>query len=343
MKVVFFETDNEDKQELAGTLKNYPDISAEYITEVLSSTNIAAAKDAQIISVFINSEIKKEQIDSLPNLKLIATRSAGYDQIDIAYAKKKGVNVCNIPAYGSRTVAEFTFALILCLSRKVMAANEQIKSKHDFNFSHFKGFNLQGKTLGVIGTGRIGQNVMQIAKGFGMKILGFDAHPDSQKALEMDFKYAELDELLAASDIITLHVPYLKETHHLINSENISKIKKGALLINTARGEVVETAALLKGLKQGILSGAGLDVLENERKMKEEVELLSHYEKNNGHPDVQEIKTILENHILINLPQVIITPHIAFYTQEAKDEILKIAVENIVNFTAGKNNYNQVK
>lgn len=329
MKTVFYETNDEDKKALSDILTSSPDIQPEYFADKLSSENIQP--DAEVISVFVGSEVKKAQIDGIPRLKLITTRSTGFDHIDVNYAKEKNIAVCNVPAYGSRTVAEFTFALILSLSRKLFVAADQIKEGKGFDYQAFEGFNLQGKTIGIVGTGRIGLNVAQIAKGFDMNILGFDAFPNEQKAKEYGFKYASLDELLARSDVITLHVPYSKETHHLIDSGNIKKVKKGALLINTSRGEVVDTQSLLMALKEGTVGGAGLDVLEGERQLKDETALLAHYDPK--HPSLDELKILLEDHALINLPNVIITPHIAFYSQEAKHEILKTTVENIAGFS----------
>lgn len=351
MKVIFYETNAEDKQELSELLKPYPDIQAEYVADKLTADNLKA--DADSISVFVGSEVKKEQIDKLPNLKLITTRSTGFDHIDVAYAKTKNIAVCNVPAYGSRTVAEFAFALILSLSRKLFVAADQIKAGKGFDYQAFEGFNLQGKTLGIIGTGRIGLNVAQIAKGFEMNILGYEPQPKEEVAKQYGIQYVSLDELLANSDVVTIHVPYLPATHHLINKDNLKKIsarggslpagqagafggKKGPLLINTSRGEVVDTEALLIALKDGSLAGAGLDVLEGERQLKDETALLAHHDPT--HPSVEELKTLIEDHVLINLPNVIITPHIAFYTQEAKHEILKITVENITNFYSGKPN-----
>ena len=352
MKTVFYETNGEDRQLLSDTLKAYPDIQAEYIADKLSADNIQAAKDAEAISVFVGSEVKKQQIDAMPNLKLIATRSTGFDHIDVAYAKSKNITVCNVPAYGSRTVAEFAFALILSLSRKLFVAADQIKEGKGFDYQAFEGFNLQGKTIGIVGTGRIGLNVAQIAKGFDMDILGFVAFPNEEKAKEYGFKYVGLDELLSSSDIVTLHVPYMKETHHLINKDNLGKIsakgghasrsgsealqgrmtggKKAPILINTARGEVVDTEALLMALKDGTLGGAGLDVLEGERQLKDETTLIAQADPK--HPSLDELKILIEDHALINMPNVIITPHIAFYSKEAKHEILKITAENIINF-----------
>lgn len=328
MKTVFYETNTADQRVLSNLLASADGIQITYFPDKLSQDNIQS--DAEIISVFVGSEVKKEQIDRMPKLKLIATRSAGFDHIDTDYARTKGIIVCNVPAYGSRTVAEFAFALILSLSRKLFVAADQIKEGKGFDYQAFEGFNLQGKTLGIVGTGRIGLNVAQIARGFDMRVLGFDAYPNQDKAKEYNFQYVSLDELLANSHVISLHVPYTQETHHLINRDNIGKIKKGALLINTARGEVVDTEALLMALRDGTVGGAGLDVLEGERMLKDEIALFAHYDPQ--HPGLEELKILIEDHALINLPNVIITPHIAFYTLEAKHEILKITAENIINF-----------
>src|SRR3989344_327388 len=277
--------------------------------------------DAEAISVFVNHPVDAAEMNKYPKLKLIATRSTGTDHIDIEEAKKRGIAVAS---YGAPTVAEFAFALLLALSRKVCDAHKQVTETGSFSQSGMTGFDLAGKTIGVVGCGKIGQHTARIAKGFGMKVLVCDAFKNDALAKEIGFAYAELPELLGASDVISLHVPYIKETHHLINMQNISQIKKGAYLINTARGAVVETAALVKALEDGILAGAGLDVLEEEGDMQDEMRLLS-----GAHPKEEELKVVLENHYLIDHPRVIITPHIAFDTREAIERILDTTVENI--------------
>ncbi|KKQ35393.1 MAG: D-isomer specific 2-hydroxyacid dehydrogenase NAD-binding protein [Candidatus Nomurabacteria bacterium GW2011_GWB1_37_5] len=316
MRIVFFETNKEEEKILKGLL---PEIDAVFSSEKLSLDNVSLAKDAEIMSVFINSEISKEIIDQLPLLKFISTRSTGFDHIDHIYAESKNIVVSNVPAYGSRTVAEHTFALLLEFSRKAGEANRQIKAENNFDIEimQFKGFDLFGKTIGVIGTGKIGKNVCRIAKGFGMKILATDLYPDYVFAEELGVEYIPLTELLSASDIVTIHTPYNETTFHLINKENIKQFKKGAYLINTARGEIVETEALVSALKDGTLAGTGLDVLEGERQLKSE--------KNIGGPVAE----------LIQMPNVVVTPHIAFCTTEAIAEILKVTTENIKSFSAG--------
>jgi len=326
MKIVLFEVPKEEQivfQKLFGNLE------ISFFEEKLNEDNIEKALDAEIISVFINSEITKNIIDKLPNLKFLATRSTGFDHIDLEYAKTKGIEVSNVPAYGSFTVAEFAFALLLSLSRKIYNAYHNLRENADFEIATLQGFDLRGKTIGIIGTGKIGKNVAKIAKGFGMNVLAYDLYPDLIFAKENVFEYKSLNELLAQSDVLTLHTPYSKENHHLINKENISIMKKGVYLINTARGELIDTDALIWGLKKGIIAGAGLDVLEGERELKEEIEIVTSPQKSER---VEDYKTLLEDRLLIDLPNVIVTPHIAFYSKEAEEEILKITVANISGF-----------
>ena len=200
----------------------------------------AVSAEVTVLSPFINSPLRAKEFDAFPKLKLIATRSTGYDHIDLAEAAKRGVLVANVPTYGENTVAEHTFALILSLSRNLRRA--YFKSKQgDFTLDGLMGFDLKGKTLGVIGTGRIGLHLIHMARGFGLEVLAHDVREDHFMEEVLGFQYVRLDDLLGQSDILSLHVPYLPATHHLINLGNIGKIKKGAILINTSRGGLVET------------------------------------------------------------------------------------------------------
>lgn len=269
-------------------------------------------------------------ISKLPKLKMIATRSTGFDHIDLKEANKRKITVCNVPYYGENTVAEHTFALILALSRNVHKSYLRTIN-NDFSIDGLKGFDLKDKTIGVIGGGNIGLHVIRIAKGFGMKVLVQDTHQNSFLAEVLGFEYTKnLEELLSQSDIITLHLPENKFTHHLINRKNIHQIKKGAILINTARGGIVETEALLQALEEKILAGVGLDVLEGEELIKEEKQLL-YDQKNPG-----KLKTLIRDHILIDKDNVVFTPHIAFYSVEALERIIETTGENIVGFVEGK-------
>jgi D-lactate dehydrogenase len=329
MKTYIFECTNQDKDKINEMLTQGGFIEqAVFLEEKLNSENAGHFSDAESVSVFVNSQVNESVINSLPKLKYISTRSTGFDHIDLKVAREKNISVSNVPAYGSRTVAEFAFALILGLSRKTFFAYSQVKQEHSYNIANFEGFNLEGKTIGIVGTGRIGQNAAQIAKGFNMQILAFDAFPKTELEASLGLKYVELKELLSKSDVITLHVPYNKDTHHLINLENIKQIKPGAILVNTARGEVAQTEALLYALENKILSGLGIDVIEQEKLLLDESKALK-----NANPE--QVKILEQNHALINNPKVVFTPHIAFFSTEAKQEILNTSVQNILAQNSG--------
>jgi D-lactate dehydrogenase len=330
MKAVFFEINEDDAHVVFETLKNVSGLELLSHKEKLSPENISLAKDADIVSVFVGSEMKREIIDELPNLKLVVTRSTGYDHIDVDYAREKGIKVSNIPAYGSHTVAEFAFALILSLSRKVYPAYNKLRDGSSFNVEEFQGFDLFGKTLGVIGMGKIGKNMINIARGFGMNTVAYDVKPDMKFAEDTCTKCVSLEEVLAGADIVSLHTILNESTRHLINKQNIYKMKKGAYLINTSRGEVVETEALLDAVTSGHLAGAGLDVLEAERQLMDDIQ-----HRGVREDKFKDFKILYENHLLVSVPQVIVTPHIAFFTKEAEMEILNTAAKNILSFIEG--------
>ncbi|MEK7588798.1 MAG: NAD(P)-dependent oxidoreductase [Patescibacteria group bacterium] len=332
MKIVFFEVPQTEQE----VLKQYfPDHEVSFYQDKLTEENVGLAEGAEVVSTFINSMISQTIIDKIPTLKYITTRSTGFDHIDLPYAHSKGIQVSNVPAYGSCTVAEFAFALLLNLSRKIHLANQELKENADFSIYTFRGFDLRDKVVGVIGTGKIGKNFIKMAKGFGMKVIAYDLYPDMNFATENSFEYKTLSEIFTQSDVISLHAPYTKENHHLINKENIATFKKGMYLINTARGELVDTDALVWALNEGIVAGAGLDVLEGERELKEEMEIISDPDKRDK---VTDYKTLLEDRVLINMKNVIVTPHIAFYSKEAVEEIIKTTVENIKGFMNGTPN-----
>ncbi len=325
--IASFETAPDEEPYLRKNLSK--GLSLRFYAEQAEKCDSKAFRDIEIASIFIYSQMTEAVLKKMPRLKLIATRSTGYDHIDMAYCAKKKITVSNVPFYGENTVAEHTFALILALSRKVHQAYFRT-IRGDFSFQGLQGFDLKDKTIGIIGTGHIGLHAIRIAKGFGMKVLAYDVKKNTLMAETLGFEYSSLNDLLPKCDIISLHAPYLKETHHLINATNIQLIKKGALLINTARGALVDTSALAKALDQGILSGAGLDVLEGEDLIKEERQILS-----KDFP-ADHLKTMLENHILLNRENVVITPHIAFNSKEAFLRILDTTVANIKGYLEGK-------
>ena len=327
MKILYFAQEAWEEDYMRGKLPGIELVS--YVGSIQDNAEVADTS-ADALSVFVNSIVGSVEFDHFPNLKLLATRSTGFDHIDMVEAKKRGITVVSVPSYGVNTVAEFAFALLLALSRRVCDAHERVAETGSFSQRDLTGFDLSGKTIGIVGCGNIGVHVVKIANGFGMHPIVFDVKRDEALAKKLGFTYAELPELLAQSDVITLHVPYNKHTHHLINSGNISQIKKGAYLINTSRGAVVETQALVQALRSGSIAGAGLDVLEEEGDMADEMKLLT-----GNHPKEDELKIILENHYLMSHPRVIVTPHIAFDTKEAIERILDTTTENIFAYQKG--------
>lgn len=334
MKIAFFEVTEEEQKHFFK--KNLDGHELFFSDTPLTEDTLPKDLDFEVVSVFVNCSVTKKIIDSFPRLKLITARSTGFDNIDFEYAKTKNINVCNVPSYGSHTVAEYTFALILSLSRKIPQAVARLKTTGEFSYENLRGMDIHARVLGVIGTGKIGKNVIRIARAFDMEVVAYDPHPDEEFANELGYKYVDFDALLSTSDIITIHTVLSEQTKHLINTKNIFNMKKGSILINTARGGIVETDALFQAITTKHLAGAALDVLEGEEDLKEDLDVFSkekHYSKG--------LKTMLENHMLINLEEVIITPHMAFYTKEAEESIMQTTVDNINSLTTG-NFQNQV-
>lgn len=328
-KIIFFYNEEWEKEYFSQRAGG--DFDIKFVKGVIQEHPELRDDTVAILSIFVGSRVTKDVMDRFPNLKLIATRSTGFDHIDIAEAKKRNILISNVPEYGSVTVAEFAFALLLSLSRKIFPAYDQILRKGSFSKEGLRGFDLAGKTLGVVGTGKIGQHLIKIAKGFDMNVVAYDINKDERAAEKMGFEYVDFTDLLNGSDIISLHLPYNPHTHHIINKENIAQIKKGAYIINTSRGAVLETEALVEALKKGTIAGAGLDVLEAEIYMGNELELLKEEVS-----EPKDVETVLHNQYLIDNPNVIITPHNAFNTQEAVERIFDMTVENIRYFAEGE-------
>src|SRR3989344_7085966 len=267
-------------------------------------------KNAEILSTFIYSQLKKKDLDTLPKLKLVAARSVGYDHIDMEECKRRGIVVCNVPDYGSHVIAEHVFALLLSALRHVAEADDRVEGG-TFDYHGLRGMALRGKTIGIVGTGKIGKNVAKIAHGFGMKILAVDRCRIVELEKSCDMRYVSLPELLCTSDIITLHIPESKETHHLIDARAFASMKPGAILVNTARGSLIDSSAMLKALESGTLAYALLDVLEHEQNFTENKELICH-------------------------PHVVTTPHIAFYADDSMRNMYTDAFQSIERWMAGK-------
>lgn len=286
--------------------------------------------DPEVLTVFIYSKITREALIKFPNLKLVATLSTGFDHIDLVACRERGVTVCNVPSYGENTVAEHALALLLALTRKIVPAVNQTR-RGDFSLDGLRGVDLNGKTAGVIGTGRIGRHMIRMLRGLNMRVVAYDPRPQTELATDYGFTYVDLDDLLKQSDVVTIHCPSTPETRHLINEARLRLMKPTAFLINTARGAIVETQALARALQENRLAGVGLDVLEEECAIIDERQLLR--------PQFQQscdLRTVLADHILLNHPRVIITPHNAFNTQEALERILETTVKNIRAFESGR-------
>lgn len=302
MKITFFEVIENDEEKIK---ENFPE--AKISEEQLSTCNVEKFQDSEIICIFIYSKISKEILDKMSNLKMIMTRSAGFDHIDMTECKKRGVKVFTVPDYGSHVIAEHVFALMLSSLRRVVEGENRTNSLN-FDWRGLRGISLKGKTLGIVGMGKIGSHVARIASlGFQMKVVTFDLYPNEKLAKELNFQYVSMDELLAQSDIITLHCPLNCHTEHMVNKEMIAKMKDDVTIINTSRGGVMNTLDVLDAVKSGKIGHLALDVLENEQNIKENQEILTY-------------------------PNIIITPHIAFYSDDAMKKMYDESFETIKEF-----------
>ncbi len=326
--ITFYNATKMDEFQLTDGLRG-TDHYWEFKPEPISRDNLNP--EAEVISVFVGSVVTREIIDRLPKLKLIATRSTGFDHIDVAYATERGIAVTNVPTYGENTVAEHAFALLLGISRKLIetvgdtAMGKYVASEHT-------GFDLKGRTLGIVGMGHIGRHTARIAKGFEMNVIAYDLHQDEEFAKEIGVSYVSLDDLLHQSDVVSLHSPLTPDNYHMINHHSIQKMKPGAILINTARGELVENRALITALRSKLLAGAGLDTIEGENFLTT-AGLLDTVMSNAASPMSYEYAA--EERVLIQTPNVLITQHAAFNTAEAIKRINDTTAQNIIDFWYG--------
>ena len=283
-------------------------------------------QNAEIISVFTSSRLDKQVLEKFKNLKLILTRSVGYSHIDLDYCNSKNIIVANTPHYGDYTVAEFSFGLLLSLVRRIGYGQHELK-QGDMYPETF-GMELYNKTIGIIGTGAIGSKSLKIAKGFSMNILCFDININEEIEKEYNAKYVDLDTLCKFSDIIMLHAPLTSHNYHMIDEEKISLMKDTAVIVNTARGELIDTEALYNALIDKKIQGVALDVFEFE----ETISNKRPTEKIN----FKNLRISLINNKLLNLPNVVATPHIAYDTKEAINRILQKTAKSLNEFISGK-------
>lgn len=328
-KIVFFDVREEEIQALKQYCKDKYDCSfiAEPLDDKIELNE--EMKKAEVISCFTFSRVSAEILKKFPNLKLIALRCVGFNHIDTDYCKANGISVVNSFGYGNVTVAEFAFGLILDVMRKTARAYMNLRNDH-LDRDVYTGFELKNSTIGIIGTGAIGSEVARIAKGFEMKILAYDIYPKADLIEKYNIKYVDLETLLKESDVISLHSPLTEENFHMINEEKINLMKKNAVIVNTARGELIDTKALYEALSENRIFGAGLDVLEAEN-------ILTQPEKIWDFDYLKDdiIRQAMINDRLLRLHNVVITPHIAYNTKQAQDRILSITINNIENFLAG--------
>ncbi|MBN2675733.1 MAG: hydroxyacid dehydrogenase [Alphaproteobacteria bacterium] len=319
MKIIFFESDNTTKKFMGENSQSNWDLTF-LEAPLLEKTDIQPFLDAEILSSHTGSQFNEKTISPFKKLKAIITRTTGVDHIDLDYCKKRNIKVLSVPCYGTATVAEFTFTLILALLRR-LETSEDMLAHADIVQPKLCGADLSGKTIGIVGLGKIGSHVAEIAHGFGMKILGYDPHAEKTKSY---ITHCDFDDLLKQSDLISLHCPGNCHTKDLINHQAFMKMKKEAILINTARGQVIDTQALYKAIKENRLGGVAMDVAEEERFLYTfptlwEIENLSR----------ERLETVFLNQKLLQHKKVLMTPHMAFNTQEANRRILETTLENI--------------
>lgn len=322
-KVAFFDTKPYDKIWFD---KLNTEFKFKYHEHKLTADSAELAHGCKTVVAFVNDTLDKETIDRLCEfgVELIAMRCSGYNNVDIKYAKGR-INIVRVPTYSPYAVAEHAMALLLTLNRKIHKASNRTR---DFNFSlnGLTGFDLHGKTAGIIGTGQIGCIFMNICRGFGMKTVAYDPYPRENA----DINYVSLDELFSVSDIISLHCPLTSSTRYIINEENIRKMKDGVFIINTSRGQLIDTDALIQYLKNGKIRGAGLDVYEEETAF-----FFEDYSSTVIDDDVLSV--------LVSMPNVLMTSHQAFLTEEALQKIAEVTLLNLRQFYSGEELTNRVE
>jgi len=319
-KITLFSALPHDIESFSWANKN-PNLEFDFIPERLGNNSLELIKDSTIVCVFVNDLLDRAVLLGLQKkgIKLIVMRCAGYNNLDLDSAKELGISVLRVPAYSPNSVAEHAVAMMMCLNRKLHTAHKRTQDGN-FSINDLMGFDMVNKTAGIIGTGRIGLITAQILSGFGMQVLACD--PYAQEKLDF-ISYLSLDEVLEQSDIVSLHCPLNQSTKYLINSATLAKMKPGAMLINTSRGGVVETQAVVSALKSAQLASFGMDVYEKEDKYFHS----DHSANILADDDLNLLKTF---------PNVLITSHQAFFTYEAISNIAQISLENIDSFLNGK-------
>lgn len=329
MKIIFFDSKTYDKESFTKELVNYPDVEVKFLRTELTVNTAELAHGYDAVCAFVSADICGETIDILHEcgVKFILLRCAGFNNVDMDTAKKYGIKVYRVPGYSPEAVAEHAMALALAVNRHLHKAYVKVR-ENDFSLNGLMGMNFHGKTAGIIGTGKIGAAMARICHGFGMKIIAYDVFENP--SIKEFTTYVTLDELLAKSDLISLHCPLMDSTYHMINRESIKKMKDGVILVNTSRGGLVKTDDLIEGIRARKFFAVGLDVYEEEK-------------KNVFEDRSDEIMETSVTARLLSFPNVIITSHQGFFTYEALDAISETTLNNAMAFTKGERTGNEVE
>jgi len=330
VKIAFFDTHRFERSAFEAANQRYGH-EIDFLEPRLTPETAALARDHSAVCSFVSDTLDQRALEQLKagGTRLIALRSAGYNHVDLIAAERLGLPVVRVPEYSPYAVAEHAVALVLALNRKIHRAHARVR-EGNFSLEGLVGFDLHGKTVGIVGTGRIGKVAARIFRGFGCDVLAYDLAPDPAFAGETGVRYSELAALYRAADIISLHVPLTPVTHHLVNAEALALMKPGAMLINTGRGALIDSRALIAALKSGRLGAAGLDVYE------EEEGIFFH--------DLSDL--VLQDDVLARLltfPNVLVTSHQAFLTKEALANIATVTLENVRTFERGEPLQNEVR
>lgn len=296
----------------------------------LTLDTVGLAKDFDAVCVFVNDQLDSEVLEQLAasDVQVVALRCAGFNNVDLIKAEELGIKVVRVPAYSPYAVAEHTVGLMLSLNRKIHRSYARVR-EGNFALSGLLGFDFHKKTIGIVGTGQIGALVAQIMSGFGCRLLGYDIHQNAD-CTSLGMEYVSLEQLLNQSDVITLHCPLIKETHHLVNAETIQQMKPGVMLINTSRGAVIDTRATVEGLKSRQIGSLGIDVYEEEA---------DYFFEDGSHHFIAD--DVLAR--LLTFPNVLITGHQAFFTREALEAIAETTLNNLREVEEAGASTNEVK
>ena len=340
MSIYFVETEDAEREFFEQAL---PDRGIAFV-----GTLADVGDDAEVVCVFLTDKVDEAFAASHPRLKLVCTRSNSTDHLDLVALKSRDIAVANISNYSEASVAEHTFALILALSRRLREVMAAAKAPTRFSYEETRAFDLCGRTIGIIGMGHIGQRVASLAHAFQMKVIAHDVETPEDIARTLQFDFVPLDELLARSDVISLHASLSSRTYHLLNRDTFARCKPGAIVINTARGALIDTAALREALDSGIIGGAGLDVLQDERVLRDTAshiitdDIIKHLRSDalaGEAPDaerVRELEELMLSDAVLRRKNVVFTPHVAFNSEEAVLRRNQCTVENIEAWFAGR-------